>query len=110
MRRPPQRADRPLFDLPAVVFSVLQGLVVLLIAASAAGAAYFTMAALTELPPEPEPSHNERGPVASATEPQPLAPRPRLVYLPHGFEQLIVTTASIALAALTGRYLFRIRL
>jgi Ca2+-transporting ATPase len=33
MRRPPQRVDRPLFDLPAVVFSVLQGLVVLLIVA-----------------------------------------------------------------------------
>ncbi|MGA9141543.1 MAG: cation-translocating P-type ATPase [Methanocella sp.] len=33
MRRPPQRVDRPLFDIPAVVFSVLQGLVVLLIVA-----------------------------------------------------------------------------
>jgi Ca2+-transporting ATPase len=33
MRRPPQRIDRPLFDLPAVDFSVLQGLVVLLIVA-----------------------------------------------------------------------------
>ncbi len=87
-----------------------RGLVVLLIAASAAGAAYFTMAALTELPPEPEPSRTERGPASSATEPQPLAPRPRSVYLRHGLEQLMVTTASIALAALTGRYLFRMRL
>ena len=95
---------------PGLVQYLGRGLVVLLIAASAAAAAYFTMAALTELPPEPEPSHNERGPMASATEPQPLAPRPRSVYLPHGFEQLMVTTASIALAALTGRYLFRIRL
>lgn len=95
---------------PGLAQSLGRGLVVLLIAASAAGAAYFTMAALTELPPESEPSRNEHGAAASAAEPHPLAPRPRSVYLPHGFEQLMVTTVSIALVALTGRYLFRMRL
>jgi Ca2+-transporting ATPase len=33
MSRPPRRMDRPLFDLPAVAFSVLQGLMVLIIVA-----------------------------------------------------------------------------
>ena len=41
--------------------------------------------------------------------PEPV-PQPRPVELPHGVEQLLVTSSVLALTVVIGRYVFRLRL
>lgn len=90
--------------------ALARSLAVLLVAALAAGAAYFVMAALTQLPDETAWARIESGTARPPDDRLRLAPRPRSVYLPHGIEQLVVTTTAIVLAAVIGRYVFRLRL
>ena len=91
--------------------SLGRGLVVLLIASLAAITLYFVLWAI-RLPEEHEPMQNERATTATAHEPPPsrIAPQPRLVSLPHGVEQFVVTSAVLVLVVLIGRYVFRFRL
>jgi hypothetical protein len=87
-----------------------RGLAVLLIASLAAGAVYFAMWA-TMLPEEPARiMQTERGVTVTVVEPRPFVPQPRPSSLPHGFEQLLVTSTALVLVVIIGRYVFRLRL
>jgi cytochrome b561 len=89
--------------------SLGRGLAVLLVASLAAGAVYFAMWA-TMLPEEREPTHNERAATATEPPPKPPVPQPRPVELPHGVEQILVTSSVLVLTMLIGRFVFRLRL
>jgi hypothetical protein len=87
------RARHPLFR---------RGLAVLSAAILSTGATYLVMQALVTPPQDrPEPQTFSRGQ---------LVPEPRPIQLPHGFEQLSVTSGLVLGLALLGRYVFRLRL
>ena len=80
-----------------------RGMVVLLVASLAAGIVYFAMRAT--LPSEErERMQNERAVAATPVEARPPVPQPRPVELPHGVEQLLVTSSVLALTVVIGRY------
>jgi len=86
-----------------------RGMGVLLVASLAAGIVYFAMWATTPSE-ERERIQNERAAAASRVEARPSVPQPRPVQLPHGVEQLLVTSSVLALTVVIGRYVFRLRL
>ena len=87
-----------------------RGLAVLLIASLAAGVVYFAMWA-TMLPEEAtRMRQTERDVSVTTVEPRPFVPQPRPASLPHGFEQLLVTSTALVLVVIIGRYVFRLRL
>lgn len=90
--------------------SLGRGLAVLPIASLAASTVYFAMWAML-LPEERERMPNERAITATAVEPPPNQPAPqsRPVSLPHGVEQLRVTSAALVLVVTIGRHVFRLR-
>ena len=91
--------------------SLGRGLAVLLIASLAASAVYFVEWAI-RLPEEPEPMQKERATTATALEPplNRIIPQSRPISMSHGVEQFVVTSSALALAAVIGRYVFRVRL
>jgi hypothetical protein len=107
----PRNAAAPLGRQRLNIANLLgRGLAVFLIASLAAGAVYFAMWA-TMLPEEPaRMMQTERGVTVTEVEPRPFAPQPRPASLPHGFEQLLVTSTALVLVVIIGRYVFRLRL
>ena len=91
--------------------SLGRGLTVLLIASLVAGALYFLMWA-TQFPEEAERMQKERAVAAAAVGSPPYPPPPQSypILLPHGVEQLLVTSAVVVLVVIIGRYVFRLRL
>jgi len=86
-----------------------RGMAVLLVASLAAGIVYFAMRA-TMPSEERERMQNERAVAATSVEARPPVPQPRPTELPHGVEQLLVTSSVLALTVVIGRYVFRLRL
>jgi hypothetical protein len=54
----------------------------------------------------------ERATTATALEPplNRIIPQSRPISMSHGVEQFVVTSSALALAAVIGRYVFRVRL
>jgi hypothetical protein len=79
-----------------------RGLAALAAAILSTGATYLVMYVLIDPPqhpPEPRTFNQAQ-----------LVPQPRAILLPHGFEQLSVTSALVLIVVLAGRYVFRLRL
>jgi len=84
-------------------------MLVVLVASLAAGIMYFAMRA-TMSSEEREQVQNESAVATTHVEARPPVPQPRPVELPHGVEQLLVTSSLLALTVVIGRYVFRLRL
>ena len=91
--------------------SLGRGLAVLLVASLAASIPYFAMWA-TLLPDERERMQNGPAVITTAVEApsKPPAPQTRPASLPHGVEQLLVTSAALVLVVIIGRHVFRLHL
>jgi len=96
---------------PTLVKYLGRGVVVLIAASLAAGAAYFAIA--VTLPPGKRAELQNRRPVAAAADRSQkvsLAPAPRAADVAAGLFEFAVTVSVALLMAIIGRYVFRLRL
>ncbi len=89
-----------------------RGVVVLLIASATAGTIYFLLASLSvsEEPGRMQDKRTLMPATLAEAGPALIGPQRRPASLPQGLEQLTVTTVSLVLIVIIGRYVFRLRL